>query len=65
MKRVHLHLIAFIISFSIFELAAQDVGNIIKSKPFTFSGSLYIGGDGFTSFGNDPLRRSPYSYSII
>ena len=46
-------------------IGAQDISQIVKSKPFAFSGSLYLSGDSYSNFGNSPLRRSPYSYAII
>ena len=45
-------------------LFAQNLESLSTSKAFAFSGSLYVSGDSYASFGSDPLRRSPYSYSI-
>ena len=59
------HFYILLLCFSFLELSGQDIANLVKSKPFTFSGSLYIGGNGYTNFGNSPLRQSPYSYSIV
>jgi len=65
MKRFYLQSILILICLSLLKIQAQDLGDVIKSKPFKFAGNLYLSGNGYSNFSNTPLRSSPYSYSII
>lgn len=65
MKTKRFKAICIFLLFIIFQAKGQDIENIIRSKPFQFSGELYLSGDTYNAFGSDPLRRSPYSYSIV
>ncbi len=64
-KKIKKVFLILLMLLSINQLVAQDVDNIIKSKPFKFSGSLYVGGNGYSNFGTNAARQSPYSYSIV